>query len=224
MLVMEQGPSPGAKFTLTQWPVVIGRAKSATIVIDDPRISRQHARISQGQEGFFIEDINSINGVYLNGQRITTVQPIRSDDQVGLGQSIRLRFQLLEAEVVNQPRLVISLADGATATYTLAEPQISIGRASDNDIVIRSPIVSCYHWQLLRQGSDYLIHVLPSAANPTFLAGSHLNDRQPLKDKDELVIGRNDIEHSVILRYELATTAPREFFNWERSRDPSENR
>jgi pSer/pThr/pTyr-binding forkhead associated (FHA) protein len=207
---MEQGPSPGVKFTLAQWPVVIGRAKTATIVIDDMQISRQHARLSQGQEGYVIEDLNSRNGVYLNGQRITAVLPLCSDDQVCLGTSICFRFKVLEAEVVPAPSLVISLANGTTATYTLAEPEISIGRASDNHIVIGSPIVSRYHWRLHRQGNDYLIHVLPSAANPTILAGSPLNDMQPLKDKDELVIGRNVIEHSVILRYESATTVPRD--------------
>jgi pSer/pThr/pTyr-binding forkhead associated (FHA) protein len=79
-LVMEQGPTPGVRFTLAQWPVVIGRTKIATVVINDPHISRRHARLSQGQDGFFIEDLNSINGVYLNSQRITTLHPLRGDE------------------------------------------------------------------------------------------------------------------------------------------------
>jgi predicted component of type VI protein secretion system len=93
-LTVEQGLPPGTTFTLAQLPAVIGRATRAEIVIDDRRISRLHARISQRENGFILEDLGSSNGVFVNGERITSAFQLRSGDQIGLGSHHRFRFEL----------------------------------------------------------------------------------------------------------------------------------
>jgi pSer/pThr/pTyr-binding forkhead associated (FHA) protein len=206
-ITMEEGPTPGIKFTLTQGPVVIGRDKTADIAFELPYVSRQHARLYSDQEGWYIEDLESSNGVFINGERISASCLLHSGDRVCLGQHICFRFSLIEHQAALSPRLIVSLADGSSTAYSLTAQEITVGRAEDNDIVIASPIVSRHHLLLLREGSGYLIQVLPSASNPTLLAGLAFIDRKPLSHNDELVIGQAVLEHTVILRYELPAYA-----------------
>jgi len=50
--------------------VTIGRGDMNTIVIDSPRVSRNHARIEWGGDAFTVLDLRSSNGTYVNGQRL----------------------------------------------------------------------------------------------------------------------------------------------------------
>ena len=54
----------------------------------DGEISREHARIIQQGDQFWLEDLNSTNGTFLNGQRIVTPTLLRSGDQIGIGHCV----------------------------------------------------------------------------------------------------------------------------------------
>jgi pSer/pThr/pTyr-binding forkhead associated (FHA) protein len=216
-LVMVEGPAAGTRYTLDNFPGTIGRTEPAAIVIDDPRVSRRHARLTAGQHGIFVEDLNSTNGVFINGRKISALCLLRSGDEIRLGTSISFRFELVGNAAAPMPSLVVSLANGTTSTYPLDAPEITIGRADDNDIVIQSPIVSRRHLRLLRSEKDYLIQISSSATNSTLLTGAAISNQQPLCNGDEIVIGPDSHEHTVILRYEAppaslpgqsATTSP----------------
>jgi Mg-chelatase subunit ChlD/pimeloyl-ACP methyl ester carboxylesterase len=62
----------------------IGREPSSELVLSDPQVSRIHARILQTSQGYVIEDLNSTNGTFVNGQRITT-QYLRPGDRIQVG-------------------------------------------------------------------------------------------------------------------------------------------
>lgn len=64
---------------------IIGRASTTDIQLDDLMVSRHHARISKSNEGYLIEDLNSRNGVFLNGERITSPQPILGGCKICIG-------------------------------------------------------------------------------------------------------------------------------------------
>lgn len=67
----------------------IGRDSSQGIVVDDPFVSRYHARIENGQEkdgGYFIRDMSSRNGVLLNGNRIYKAL-LKNNDRIKIGQT-----------------------------------------------------------------------------------------------------------------------------------------
>ena len=95
-LVVREGPNPGQEFELSQTPTVIGRAPGAQseIIITAPGVSRRHAQISQRGDQYIVEDLNSSNGTFLNGQRITGSAPLKSGDVIGLGQAIQLVFSI----------------------------------------------------------------------------------------------------------------------------------
>lgn len=79
-------------FPLTSNMMSIGRGLSNDIVLEDPRISRQHAQIRFKARRFLIADHGSTNGTYVNGTPVTTEQVLRPGDIVSLG-GLELTFQ-----------------------------------------------------------------------------------------------------------------------------------
>src|SRR3712207_2151749 len=84
-LRVESGPNAGQSFTVDGSGTTIGRQDGNTIVLDDGRLSRQHARLDLAPGGLTITDLGSANGTRLNGQRISGTQPLRAGDRVQLG-------------------------------------------------------------------------------------------------------------------------------------------
>lgn len=64
---------------------IIGRASTTDVKLDDLMVSRHHAKISKSDEGYFIEDLCSRNGVFLNNERIITPQAIPDGGQICIG-------------------------------------------------------------------------------------------------------------------------------------------
>lgn len=64
--------------------LVVGRAAPADVVIQDPGLSRQHARVTWNDEGIFVEDLASTNGTTRNGERIGRCK-VSLDDEIAVG-------------------------------------------------------------------------------------------------------------------------------------------
>jgi VWFA-related protein len=64
------GTEQGRTFNIGPEGATLGRAQGNSIVFNDPTVSSKHARIWFGESGFFIEDMSSLNGVYINGQKV----------------------------------------------------------------------------------------------------------------------------------------------------------
>jgi pSer/pThr/pTyr-binding forkhead associated (FHA) protein len=89
-LVMISGPEAGTEYDLTVNLYVIGRSEEANLRIDDPSISRAHARIDGDEQQWTISDLDSINGIMINGTRRDDYL-LKSGDIIELG-IVRLRF------------------------------------------------------------------------------------------------------------------------------------
>jgi pSer/pThr/pTyr-binding forkhead associated (FHA) protein len=73
-------------------PVDIGRAEGCRLRLRDSYVSAFHARIFQRDGSWFVEDLGSTNGTYLNQRRITAPTEVRSGDRLKLGKtSLELR-------------------------------------------------------------------------------------------------------------------------------------
>ncbi|MEM7697419.1 MAG: adenylate/guanylate cyclase domain-containing protein [Verrucomicrobiota bacterium] len=69
----------GEQFELTG-VTMLGRSEECAVRIGDPRVSRRHAMIRVQERGFYIFDLGSFNGSYLNGSRITAARRLKSGD------------------------------------------------------------------------------------------------------------------------------------------------
>jgi hypothetical protein len=78
------GTMKGQRLTLGQAPTTIGRAPDNSICIKDPSVSSHHARIDFYQGKYFISDLQSSNGTYVNNARVEQAQ-LKNQDLVALG-------------------------------------------------------------------------------------------------------------------------------------------
>lgn len=65
--------------------ILVGRAPSADLRLDDPRISRLHARIEMRDDGVYVEDLGSRNGTSVDGKTVTDPRRLEEDDEVTVG-------------------------------------------------------------------------------------------------------------------------------------------
>jgi predicted component of type VI protein secretion system len=89
-LTMRQGPRPNQVFELYKEVHTIGREAGNDILINDPQVSRHHARLTLQDSQYLLEDLGSTNGSYINGRRVTEPVLIAAGDMLGLGDTIVL--------------------------------------------------------------------------------------------------------------------------------------
>ncbi len=84
-LVTLQGPNPGRHFRLGEEVSLIGRQPGAAVYLDSLAVSRQHARVVRDADAFFVEDLGSSNGTYVNGRPIAGRTPLTENDTLQVG-------------------------------------------------------------------------------------------------------------------------------------------
>lgn len=84
VLVIKRGPDAGLRFPLDKDTVKVGRHPDSDIFLDDITVSRRHADIVRDGPGFTVTDSGSLNGTYLNRERIEAAELHNSDElQIG---------------------------------------------------------------------------------------------------------------------------------------------
>lgn len=86
LILKEQLPFDAKEAYIIDKTTTIGRKKGNGIVILDPFISGKHARISIRDSRFYIKDLNSSNGTYVNGSIITEEIELHDNDRIKMGQ------------------------------------------------------------------------------------------------------------------------------------------
>ena len=86
---------------MSRWPVIrsastsitpLGRDVNNAIVIDDPFASADHAVLTYRGRSWYLEDLGSTNGSYINGRRVDGVAPMGFGDELQIGQ-VRMRLE-----------------------------------------------------------------------------------------------------------------------------------
>lgn len=86
-LVIKCGFYEGLEVCLDRDWLVIGRGRSADVVIAEPTISRAHAAIGFDSTDFFVQDLGSTNGTLVNGGK-TQRAVLKSDDEIQMGKLV----------------------------------------------------------------------------------------------------------------------------------------
>lgn len=110
-------------------PYVVGRARHNDIALNEPSISKLHARIDYQEGRFFVEDAGSLHGVYVNAAKVRRAE-LSPGSQIQLG-NVTLKFSLLGSESttgamaklpwVEQQQLLLSLVQTLNSTLVLSQ-------------------------------------------------------------------------------------------------------
>lgn len=99
LLIASSGPNSGARFLLDAETTSAGRDTHSEIFLDDVTVSRRHAEFRRGANGAFeVRDVGSLNGTYVNRNRIESVE-LRAGDEVLIGK-YRLTYHPSRRQVV----------------------------------------------------------------------------------------------------------------------------
>lgn len=85
LLLVQRGPSAGARFLLDTDEVTVGRHPDSDIFLDDITVSRRHAIFSRKGSGYDVRDLGSLNGTYVNRDRIEREIDLSGGDEVQIG-------------------------------------------------------------------------------------------------------------------------------------------
>ena len=88
ILVVTAGSLSGTRLRLGSGPILIGRAEDSTLVLDDDYASTRHARITQQGQEYFLEDLGSTNGTYLDRARVTMPTPVPTGVPIRIGRTV----------------------------------------------------------------------------------------------------------------------------------------
>ncbi len=84
LLVVKRGPNAGSRFLLDADVTTAGRHPESDIFLDDVTVSRRHAEFVREGAGFLVRDVGSLNGTYLNRERIDAAG-LAGGDEVQIG-------------------------------------------------------------------------------------------------------------------------------------------
>jgi pSer/pThr/pTyr-binding forkhead associated (FHA) protein len=84
ILVVRRGPEAGTKFLLDKDVVTCGRHPSSDMFLNDVTVSRRHAEIRRKDGDFLLVDVGSLNGTFVNRQRVES-QTLANGDEIQIG-------------------------------------------------------------------------------------------------------------------------------------------
>ena len=91
ILQITRGPNSGQNYELSERDYVLGRHPDCDIIVDTGAVSRHHAQISAKEDHFYIEDLKSRNGTFVNGNVVEQSQRLHSEDVIQIC-DVTLRF------------------------------------------------------------------------------------------------------------------------------------
>jgi hypothetical protein len=103
MLVVQRGPNAGSRFLLDADLVTAGRHPDSDVFLDDVTVSRRHAEFRRSGEGFVVRDVGSLNGTYVNRDRVDEVA-LGNGDEVQVGKYRLVYYAAVEPSVAGHSR------------------------------------------------------------------------------------------------------------------------
>jgi pSer/pThr/pTyr-binding forkhead associated (FHA) protein len=84
LLLVKRGPNAGSTFLIEADATSVGRLPESDVFLDDVTVSRSHAKVERRDGAFFVSDLGSLNGTYVNGERVDETK-LASGDEIQVG-------------------------------------------------------------------------------------------------------------------------------------------
>ena len=104
VLTMLSGARPGMLVPITDPELTMGRDEDSGLAIDDESLSRRHARFAKIRGRYYVEDLGSTNGTFVDGRRITEPVALEDGVRVQLGLKTVMRFSLSDEAAIAETR------------------------------------------------------------------------------------------------------------------------
>jgi len=92
ILVVQEGQLAGRRWPMDKPAITIGRGEECEIVLPDRQVSRKHVRVVREDDGFYVEDLGSKNGTYVNGMPVRDRVKLQDGDEIQVALSVRMLF------------------------------------------------------------------------------------------------------------------------------------
>jgi ABC transport system ATP-binding/permease protein len=135
----------GQRIDVPATGLAIGRAPDNDIVVSAPLASRYHTRIAADEQRWFVADLESTNGTFLNGERLLgEARWLQSGDSISVGGEV-LRFVTEHPEEHAGHQILSGLS---------AAKRFTVGRGSQNDVQLAGPGISAVHAEIVVKGNQ----------------------------------------------------------------------
>lgn len=206
------------KYRIKGATVKIGRVPENDIVINNLGVSRRHSEIIEEGGRYYLKDLGSVNGSYVNGQKVEKVVLndkdevligkhkiifLHSEVQGGAGKSAMQESQtvMMDPTTVQKMRQAASiapakiiLADGQT--FAVVKSKTVLGNGSAADIKVADKTIAPEQIQILRDENGYkLVHLSNTAA--TYVNGDMVADSVQLSEDSTIQIGQSTLSFKV---------------------------
>jgi hypothetical protein len=99
VLIIHEGEKAGQRFIIQEPELIIGRGGECGLVLPERQVSREHIRIYRAGEQYYLEDLNSKNGTWVNGRQIPGGEPVllHDGDEINVALAAKMTFVGSEA-------------------------------------------------------------------------------------------------------------------------------
>ena len=162
----------------------IGSAPDCDLVVAQPSVSGHHCRLTRQGNQYWIEDLQSTNGTFVNGSRIPVNQPMLVDPgwQITLGRQTPMPWP-----------------SSALPSASASGRVISIGRAPESDVQVDLPIVSWNHAQIVFENNRAILEDLNSRNGTSIDRVDNRIQRAALNPGSDVFLGSYKIAASQLL-------------------------
>jgi hypothetical protein len=97
VLIIHEGEKAGQRWTIREDELIIGRGGECGLVLPERQVSREHIRIYRDGNTYYLEDLDSKNGTWVNGKQLKGTTTLKDGDEIQIALAVKITFVGSEA-------------------------------------------------------------------------------------------------------------------------------
>jgi NADPH-dependent 2,4-dienoyl-CoA reductase/sulfur reductase-like enzyme/pSer/pThr/pTyr-binding forkhead associated (FHA) protein len=198
---------------LTRALTNLGRNPEADVRLSDPGAAGLHAQLVEHAGDFWVRDLGSQSGTWLNETPVSEARRLRDGDRLRLGNesltfrsASRAESKTRTTALIRAPRILVKGGGRVGLALRLGEHPLGIGRDPSAALCLSDPGVAAQHARIARSNAGFVFEALTTQFG-TWLRGQALppGRAEPLRDGDWLRVGTVDLAYSEAAAEEAAS-------------------